>query len=822
MGPSEKSQWVARFSEASRILYEATEGQLRFGHVFMADEGWGLGHAEFVLHDSPGTAYATHGEYGLLGRSVQLFANQTSGDARTIVHEFGHHAFGLGDEYTGPIQQDEIDTEATLSDGSLFTTVPLLPSENDSQSLKYGFAILQFAGRIERLIVDTHAPTLLTVFGGFSQDPTEADNGRIFYQPQYNYTNPIYPDGILIRCSDQAGSNYCLMERYSGDQSGTGNISEFCAAANHDPDHDTSHDDRHGGLSCWEVIGQVMQDRFGFALDVPNPAATGQQTDDVPLFLDLVKEARIALVMDRSGSMGQDNKIQGARYGVEQWITSAHADSDRLSVTWFNQEVETRLSSDVIDPAELDAVIDQVNDINPGGWTNIRDALYEAVNQIQSEDGRAAIQAIVLLTDGIHNRPTGTSVAETIPTLQEAGIPVYVIALGSPENVDYAALGELARETGGFINPLGMLQDANGNPLSPDEQLPWIQTHIFLTNHILRNGLVTVGNQEVAGAAPESDFGRAIAQTRGRPLPLRDVARLQGVDQVDSLLHRRRQRYSLSVPFLVERGATTLRFAIAYARKQKFQLNLIDPQGQAVNFADGSAAVQIAPDASPYATAIIRHPKPGLWHAVIVRTSTGAPTRVSYSAGVENRMIVVQADCDPRVAVGAPAAISAGALFGDRLSGLRVTAHLTAPDGSRHHVVLNDDTHDEPDSGDYQGTFTPKWPGRYSGEVCIRSTGRTVAAGGVHRVVHAPLEKRAAAVFDLNVKVPVFVRRIPIHLDAGPQPTLRDLDTPSKAWHVNAPLHRRTKGLKPPPVDEALARVKTTSPHHRQGPTAGG
>ncbi|MBR9982041.1 MAG: VWA domain-containing protein, partial [Desulfatitalea sp.] len=800
--PTEKMDWIARFTEASQALFDATEGQLRFGHIYMTDDAWGLGHAEFVVHAFSGTAYATYGGYGNFGMSIQLFEEQRTGDPRTIVHEFGHHAFKLGDEYTGPVQTDEINQNVTPpsyeESPPVYNVVPILPSEIDSQSLQYGYAFLVFSGQIERLIVAEHSSEQVNVFSSFSLNPKSAQGSRIAYQPQYNYSYDQYPDGILIRCRGLGvqSANYCLMERYST-APGTGVVSEFCSHDNHDPDHDTSHDARHGGMSCWEVIQQVMQDRYAHALSAPNPAVPGQQTSEAPMFFDLVKEARIALVIDRSGSMGHDNKIQGARFGIEQWINSAHQDNDWLSVIWFNETFDTRLALDQIGQGEIDAIIDQVNNVNPGGWTNIRDSLLEAVDQIQSRDGRAAVQAIVLLTDGIHNRPEGgTSIAQAIPTLQDAGIPVYVIALGTPANVDYDALEELVRETGGFINPVGKAEDQDGNPLPPDQQNSLISIHLYIMNSILRNGLVSVGDHTVAGAPPDSDFGKAVSFAGRERLTLKNLARLLGFAGLKTFVKKHNRSYSFSVPFMVEEGASTARFSITYGKSDKFLLFLMDPENNPVDFTPSSNAVLIAPD-SPYATAIIRNPKPGLWHAVIVRASTGPAARVNYAAGVENRMIAVHADCDREVEPGMPVTLSAHAAWGDRLSGLRVTASLKGPDGSTHHLVLNDETREEPNSGEYRASFSPQVSGRYTGEVRIVSRGGCIYAGGIHRASHAKHNDKEPVRYDLRSKAPVFIRRLQIYFDAGKRPVPRDLDEGRKGRGDRAPVRERLKGLTP-------------------------
>lgn len=824
----EKDAWKARFIEASRALHEATEGQLRFGQIFMADEAWGLGHAEFVLHDFPATAYATYGGYGQLGQSIQLFADQLTGNPLTIVHEFGHHAFELGDEYSGPVVEDAIDADFPIPaydnydpeedpEPPRYNVVPLLPSELDSQSLQYGYAILKFGGVIRRMIVSDstnpptylgHTPTQLTVAGDFGQDPRTANGERVFYQPQYNYSYPEYPDGIVIRCPGLGidSANYCLMDHYEAEP-GDEAVTEFCSQGNHDPDEDTSHSDRHGGLSCWEVIQQVMQDKYSFSLAAPNPAAPGQQTDDSPYFFDLEKEARIALVMDRSGSMGTDNKIQGARHGVEMWIDNAHQDDDWLSVIWFNDEPDLRLALAQIDADQIDTIKEEVNDVDPGGWTNIRDSLYEAVEQIQSANGRAAVQAIVLLTDGVHNRPFDTEISEAIPTLQDAGIPVYAIALGTPENVDYDALEELTRETGGMILQVGLLEDNEGSPLTPDEQLAYIAIHIFLVNDWLRNGFIQVAGQIVGGAPPESTFGKAITEVRGRRLGLKKLAKLQDLDGIHGFVKKHEHPHVFTVPFLVEEGASKARVAITHASDQEFHLYLIDPEGKPVDFTASSGATLVAPE-SPYEIAMAKEPKPGLWHAVVVRAATGAATHVNCSVGVENRMIVVHADCDRVVDLDMPVGISAGAVWGDRLSGLRVTAQLTGPNGSTHTVVLTDETSAEPNSGDYRGVFVPEEYGRYRGTVRIMSRGKAQYAGGMHRVTHAPQEGRKPVELDLHSKAPAFVRRIPIYFDVGKRPKVKDLDGRRREHGKRAPVRPREKKLTPLNIDKALELVK--------------
>ncbi|MBT5414512.1 MAG: hypothetical protein HOK81_07930, partial [Rhodospirillaceae bacterium] len=108
------------------------------------------------MHPVNGTSYATFGEYGSIGRSIQLFQDvRTDGDERAIVHEFGHHAFALGDEYTGPVLRDAVDQGTTFPQWANddFRLVPLADAQNDPALLDSAYAIMVYGGRAERRIV---------------------------------------------------------------------------------------------------------------------------------------------------------------------------------------------------------------------------------------------------------------------------------------------------------------------------------------------------------------------------------------------------------------------------------------------------------------------------------------------------------------------------------------------------------------------------------------------------------------------------------------------------------------------------------------------
>ena len=98
-----------RFERANQFLADATDGQHQFGAIAIVNNSGASDEAEFWIN--PGTGRAEAGTYGQRRSHVQIYmiSNFSTGfdyNALTIVHEFGHHAYDLGDEYASKINAD--------------------------------------------------------------------------------------------------------------------------------------------------------------------------------------------------------------------------------------------------------------------------------------------------------------------------------------------------------------------------------------------------------------------------------------------------------------------------------------------------------------------------------------------------------------------------------------------------------------------------------------------------------------------------------------------------------------------------------------------
>ena len=162
------------------------------------------------------------------------------------------------------------------------------------------------------------------------------------------------------------------------------------------------------------------------------------------------KPANIALVVDTSGSMSEENRLDQAKQGLRVFLSQL-SPNDHVGLITFNDKV-FRLSPISRFGSSRAKLLSEVNGLFPDGQTAVYDATAAGVKEVQNLKDASRINAVVVLTDGEDNQ-SNTSSNELVSALQRQAtsegmaIRVYTIAYGSSANQD--VLTQIASASGG-------------------------------------------------------------------------------------------------------------------------------------------------------------------------------------------------------------------------------------------------------------------------------------------------------------------------------------------------------------------------------------
>ena len=133
--------------------------------------------------------------------------------------------------------------------------------------------------------------------------------------------------------------------------------------------------------------------------------------------------ARVLMLLDASGSMGQD-RVANARQAASQ-LLFALAPEDEVAVAGF----DSRYWGVVAFTRDREAVRRGLDSITPFGSTALHDALDKGARDIASHgEGR---RAVVVLTDGVDTSSQKTA-DEVIARSRALDVPIYAVSVVSP------------------------------------------------------------------------------------------------------------------------------------------------------------------------------------------------------------------------------------------------------------------------------------------------------------------------------------------------------------------------------------------------------
>ena len=149
----------------------------------------------------------------------------------------------------------------------------------------------------------------------------------------------------------------------------------------------------------------------------------------------------IVLVVDRSGSMSQDDKIGGLKRAVASFLDGLPKGS-KVAVVAFGSEVSL-ISPLTTDFAQVQSAVEE---LTPDGATRFYDGVLKALEVLEEERGRRAVLA---LTDGMDTSSQNAGIPSLITQARRLGLPIHTLGFGSERNLAGDSLRTLAESTRG-------------------------------------------------------------------------------------------------------------------------------------------------------------------------------------------------------------------------------------------------------------------------------------------------------------------------------------------------------------------------------------
>lgn len=184
-------------------------------------------------------------------------------------------------------------------------------------------------------------------------------------------------------------------------------------------------------------LGFPFEEQYGVTrqgpltvLDVPDPAVINEIQESWSL---VKKQADILLVIDISGSMGDNNKLGQAKEAALAFLDNTQS-TNRVGLAIFNDEFQVLVEPDILETNRSE-LTRQITGLNPGGRTVLYNAIVESVDLMQNLSGdNNRIRAVVLLSDGEDTCELGCKHIEdavaTIELSENDLNPVIVVPVG--------------------------------------------------------------------------------------------------------------------------------------------------------------------------------------------------------------------------------------------------------------------------------------------------------------------------------------------------------------------------------------------------------
>lgn len=162
--------------------------------------------------------------------------------------------------------------------------------------------------------------------------------------------------------------------------------------------------------------------------------------------VELKKPTHVVFCLDYSGSMygdGYKQLVNAMEYILTDRATEnfiQFSSKDKIDVILFGSDIIGIWSTD--DGSKTDNILNQITSNKPNGTTALYTAAEKALEILQKEDSNIYNLSIVLMTDGLANVGTYSSLASTY-SVSKKKIPIYSIMFGKADESQLSQIANL-------------------------------------------------------------------------------------------------------------------------------------------------------------------------------------------------------------------------------------------------------------------------------------------------------------------------------------------------------------------------------------------
>jgi Ca-activated chloride channel homolog len=191
----------------------------------------------------------------------------------------------------------------------------------------------------------------------------------------------------------------------------------------------------------WKLANPYLLRKDGLADAYLDLAVTGKALADAKR-----KPLNLVLVIDHSGSMADENKLEQVKQASVS-ILNQMSPQDRLAIVIYDDTVQTILPSTAIENTAR--IRELLYGLNPGGSTNLCGGLEQGFDEVRKNFRADAVNRIILLSDGLANVGIidPEQIASVARNIRERSVSVSAMGVG----IDYneTLMANIADQSGG-------------------------------------------------------------------------------------------------------------------------------------------------------------------------------------------------------------------------------------------------------------------------------------------------------------------------------------------------------------------------------------